>query len=317
MYRIRESRPSQHYEIIDNNEQVVGKLTRMNNQILKLRLNQNNNEPVPEDLRMLIEDADGRFETLMQAIIAITGELNLQLADFLNNSVYYPCSGLHEKPLEILGSLSPNFLYADNGVDFENVQNNKRLSCGYCRINFEDLEPTDLHLIEKRGDERATFVALSHFERLSENSDEHGPNQIHLVFTGGEGVNTYATVYNIRVVAPTCLVHICPGQGFVENYCENLALAMEENLEGLPKYLLIDEAGCNADTQYYLRTVESYTPLRYWNCYNGIDEREGICILAVRQQPAPTEGELEVILEKLPDGTDCIGKPWTDFQEIL
>lgn len=229
--------------------------------------------------------------------------------------MYYPCSGFHEKPLEILGSISPNFLYADINVGLEDVENHNMLACGYGLNKFEKLEPTDLHLLVRRTNQDVAFVALSHFERLPEFPDEHSPNQIHLVFTGSEGVSTYETVYKFLKIAPTCLVHIRPGMNVVDNYCEKLALEMEANPADLPEYLLIDEDGCNAESGYYLRTVGRYTPLRFWDCYYGADEGEGICILAVRQ-PAPVEGELEAILEKLPDGTDCIGMPWTDFQRF-
>ena len=249
--------------------------------------------------------------------------------DFLNNSVYYPCSKFHRKPLEILGKLCPNFLYADDGVDRGEVEKvcHEEPPCGYHPVHFEELEPAELHLGDFQFVRRdppyeginIQFVAHSHFERLPDFSDAHGPNQIILIFTGGEGVRTYESVYNLRGIAPTCLVHIRPGMAFDRNYCDypkSLADAMGANQADLPKYLLIDEAGCNSSFGDYLRTVVHYTPLRYWTDYRSYFGNSTLYIFAVRQ-PAPKGDELEGLLQILPDGIDCIDTPWTKFQTIL
>lgn len=177
----------------------------------------------------------------------------------LRESVFYPCSGLDGRPVQLLGRRWQTFVYADYGIDAEQLETECRKR-GFRGYDLDGLEfmpwhcllkrpwsaiRRDLDLFAERGGPPVPepFIACGDWNRRAEFSDEHGPARFTLWFIRLEAVTAYRELYVRQRVAPRCLVDVCPGLAFGGNYPgyrEALSVALFENPAGLPGHFLHD-----------------------------------------------------------------------------
>ena len=177
----------------------------------------------------------------------------------LRDSVFYPCSGLDGRPVELLGRRWQTFVYADYDIDRERLETECR-ERGFRGYDLDELEfipwnslfkrswsavRRDLDLVaERRGvPVPEPFIASCNWIRQADVSGDHGPARFTLWFIRLEAVTAYRELYVRRRVAPRCLVNVCPGLAFGGNYPgyrDALSVALFENPAGLPDHLLHD-----------------------------------------------------------------------------
>ena len=177
----------------------------------------------------------------------------------LGDSVFYPCSGLDGRPVQLLGSRWQIFIYADYGIDPEQLE----IECrerGFLGYETDELEflpwktlfkrawstvrkDLDLFAAHDGPEVPEPFIAFSEWNRQADFGDEHGPERFSLWFIRLEAVTAFRELYVRRRVAPRCLVDVCPGLAFGGNYPgyrEALNVALFENPAGLPRHVLRD-----------------------------------------------------------------------------
>jgi len=177
----------------------------------------------------------------------------------LRESVFYPCSGLDGRPVQLLGRRWQKFVYADYGINPEQFETECR-ERGFRGYDLDGLEfmpwhyllkrpwsaiKGDLDLVAERGGPQVPepFIASSTWNRQTEFNEEHGPARFSLWFIRLEAVTAYRELYVQHRVAPQCLVDVCPGLAFGGNYrgySEALEVALFENPAGLPRHSLTD-----------------------------------------------------------------------------
>jgi hypothetical protein len=159
----------------------------------------------------------------------------------LQDSVYYPASGLDGDPIRYLGGYSHSFVYADFAVPVEkisaSINNPQHALKGYRLLFSKDVSETafpegwhpiaDVPKSTKKGDVRARkqplgYALWSIFERRQDFGPDHGPNRLSLLFVGGEALAVYEALYVRNKVAPkvVAIIHCGIGWGFV---CTELA----------------------------------------------------------------------------------------------
>ena len=239
------------------------------------------------------------------------------IEEFLKKSVYYPCSHFHWKPIESVGSICSNYLYADAAVNYEELQENISEDSidGYSLIRQEDIRLENLLCGEYQVENQhgfyweMSFAVHFLFRRLPGYQPERNPKYINLVFTDGEGVAIFNSVYASRNISPVCLVYIrCMGHGAgnYDDYPELLDRSMKGNPAGLPRFLLVDNIGCTEDFWGSLPTVAQYIPQcceRYWS-----DDHKGdrCHFLGTRKS------DQNYFYQPLPNGVNCDNLSWSE-----
>lgn len=203
------------------------------------------------------------------------------IRQFLKGCIFYPCSGSHENPIQLLKKLCQRFFYVDHGYSREDLEDcfKDEFISGYELSEAIELSPEAIfgmswnklrYMLEKRhheyyGDVSDPFVILYRFKRLPELSIERGPETFELLFARYEGVETYKYVFARRKIAPLCLVHVAPGGGMGGNYLEysqKLSEAIRSNEGGLPPFIIHEK---NAKRYEYLDIIEErYEHVRNW-----------------------------------------------------
>ena len=198
----------------------------------------------------------------------------------LRDSVFYPCSGMHGRPVELLGSRWQTFVYADYNIDADQLETQCR-EHGFRGYDLAELEfmpwnslferpwpavRRDLDFVAERLGHPMPepFVAFSAWNRQADISDEHGPARFTLWFIRLEAVTVYRELYVRRRVAPRCLVDVCPGLAFGGNYPgyrEALGKALFATRAGLPKHLLHDLDASDISDLPYRRVPGRYEPV--------------------------------------------------------
>ena len=200
---------------------------------------------------------------------------------FLEECVFYPCSGLDGFPIKHLSSRIQRFFY----VDYFTTRLSVKHSVidpgfkGYEIHEVEELSPNDVfgmswaeirkkyrNTYEHLKDECADpFVALYQFKRVAGFTDEHGPELFELLFAGCEAIAAFELAFSRRGIAPQCLVNICSGIRMggrnYSSYPDNLKLALLQNTGGIPAFLLYDRRVGDSDLDEYLSLVERYEPV--------------------------------------------------------
>jgi hypothetical protein len=180
--------------------------------------------------------------------------------------VLYPCSGFDGRPVQFLGSRWQTFVYADYGVEPEQLEAECR-ERGFRGYEMEDLvfvpwktlfkrawstvrKGLDLFATQGGPEVPEPFIAFSEWNRQADFGDEHGPERFALWFIRLEAVTAYRELYVRQRVAPRCLVDVCPGLAFAgrnyQGFREALSVALFENPAGLPRHYLHDR-----DSQAY------------------------------------------------------------------
>lgn len=194
----------------------------------------------------------------------------------LTNSIYYPGSYMDGNILKDYSGVSHSFVYVDPGVSKDNLVENLQKIAGYDVVfskeitemelcpqpeqpealrpsDFENPPRTyiDIQREAKRSYERLTdfvqdfkpYAIWSIFQRRASVNPSHGPERFSLLFIAGEGVATYAAIYNSNKLVPLAIVLCAADIGFGRNWAffeqkdgifERVVMA---NKAGIPKYL--------------------------------------------------------------------------------
>lgn len=225
---------------------------------------------------------------------------------FLQECVFYPCSGLHGRPVKLLSKRFPRFFYADYSVDREQFNNTIRKEGfkGYQLTTVVEVTPESVFgmpwkTLEK--EHRSTislvhfewsspFVVLCHFERTVDFDDSHGPLAFEFMFARCEAIAAFKSAFSRRNIAPKCLVHIRSGIGFGGNFSDypnELARALSANNGGLPPFMLYDAMGSNPEGGDYLDLVENYERIERWGYHDGGHLTLAKCTTCDDEQDAP------------------------------
>jgi hypothetical protein len=208
---------------------------------------------------------------------------------FLNGSVFYPCSGLDGAPIKYVGKTFQRFFYADyftRKSDFfwdcqaggcrgyttssvEELDVRTALGCSWEEIAQES--PETIRELPFKWHPENAFLALARFEREPSYSDDHGPERFELLFAQCEAIALFRATYGRYGVVPGCLAHIRPGLSFGGNfrgYTEQLDRAMRQNRAGLPEFLLYDHLGADPGSGGYLPMASRYRKIQHWARYH-------------------------------------------------
>jgi hypothetical protein len=197
----------------------------------------------------------------------------LPLAAILQNSFYYPSSGLDggiirdcntiERGFEIV-----SFVYCDYAMGQEAFVRHQNTFLGYAvlgsrMVNQRELIPmgwnpqlppgVDMRRYQRYQDSWDQFIMWTVYERNDDRGNEHGPRRFSLLYLGGEGVATYQALYWSNRVTPKALAIIQPGTGFGLNWTDfrdkngPLAWVVKNNPAGQPKIIYYGGMGNGYD----------------------------------------------------------------------
>lgn len=215
-------------------------------------------------------------QTLPSWLMAANKDAEFDREEVLSNSIYYPGSCMDGHVLRSYAGVSHSFIYADPGVDKNDLLKGLRKIAGYDlvfakEISMADLSPkpnlehiarptdfyprpknlnqfleaekkayTDLVWDNKKFTPYAIWAVL---ERRQSANDTHGPKRLSITFITGEGVATYAAIYNSNLVVPLAIVICGADIGFGRNWTffeqkngpfERVVMS---NIAGIPKYI--------------------------------------------------------------------------------
>lgn len=182
----------------------------------------------------------------------------LPIVDILQGSVFYPASAMDGRPVKYLGGFSHSFVYADWDVCKRLLRSNLNTFKGYkifhsraiekhelCFSSFQsrDSELTYGEKNQRHGRGRVMPYAFwTIYERLPEFNEAHGPQRFSLLFIGGEGVETFQSLYFSNQCAPS-LIALSRCDAFTHNWTQFFAhrgifaRSVMQNPAGTPEYL--------------------------------------------------------------------------------
>jgi len=195
----------------------------------------------------------------LMAVGALHGQL--PIAEVLQGSVFYPASALDGRPVKYLGGFSHSFVYADWNVSQQSLTNNLDTFKGYrilysraierFELCFKSVQPILPELSNGNQDRlrRETrvppYAMWTIYERLTEFDEAHGPQRFSLLFIGGEGVETFQSLYLSNRCAPS-VIALSRCDAFTGNWTQFfphkgiLARSVMLNPSGTPDYIFCD-----------------------------------------------------------------------------
>jgi hypothetical protein len=163
----------------------------------------------------------------------------IPLKDLLENSCYYPASGLDASPIIILNGFVHSFIFVDYGVKREDYLSELAEVGfrGYKLFLSRDIEKDEvvpqhwmprmpMHLEKIDGFKRlmeaqsrcVPFGHWSIWQRRENFDDGIGPPLFSLFFLAGEGIASYQGLYERNHVVPKACSIIQPGHSFGNNW---------------------------------------------------------------------------------------------------
>lgn len=218
----------------------------------------------------------------MKSINSITPEnfnTSFNLTDILENSVYYPASGLDAKPIEVFTNKYSSFINVDYSFKYDEVKNaleSNFLPVGYKLIGIKDILKEELspngfaplnirynehekkRLEEEHikklhtGDSRVAFAiwAVYELDPNSTNKTDGKAERFSILHIGGEACATFESLYVENYINPKAIAIIKPGEGYGDNWTkftdpkfrfyQSLRKNQVENGAEMPQYLLTD-----------------------------------------------------------------------------
>jgi hypothetical protein len=242
---------------------------------------------------MLIDD-------LMQLDHGSIQTVQIPVVELLEDSLYYPGSGIDGTPIRLWSLGVNSFVYADLSWSQDEYLKvlGKNPIRGYRLVAQRHIQARDLLVpgfvisppksfkaniyrqsLEGSGaNTRTAFAIWSIFERMEALSDAHGPKRFSLLHIRAEGVAAYAGLYLAHQALPRTLAFIRPGIGLGGNYVafeEALIEVMKQSKRGLPKRLLWE----------HRREEGEKLPQPWSNCYRqrvkgpwSRDDEPGFCV---------------------------------------
>ena len=192
--------------------------------------------------------------------------------DVLDGSFYYPACGEDGGVILFLGRFCHSFIYVDYLADKDKVRTDMKKQFkdgGYDLVGMRELTTKDLSPIgvpttkacaginrteytkfSKSDTSEPLFVLWAIYERHTELTLEYGPQRFSLVYIGGEGVASYAALYNGNGLYPRWIAMIqC--DGFACNWTEfknpfkPLHELVIENQAGQPQFIVEGAGGAD------------------------------------------------------------------------
>ena len=194
---------------------------------------------------------------------ALQKKPDFPLKPILTNSLFYPASGVDDRPVQYLCGHIHSFVYADCGVDRADLIEAQPYK-GYDverrdDVRMEELYPNGrepLQLIpqdtagcdlERAMENWKPFFAIwTIYRRRHDLNDDHGPERFSLLFICDDGPTVFHNLYKRQNCSPDCLAIIQPGTGFgcnwtdFRNTARILGREVLQNPFGVPNYLLQD-----------------------------------------------------------------------------
>ncbi|WP_295391201.1 hypothetical protein [uncultured Thiodictyon sp.] len=154
---------------------------------------------------------------------------NVKIENLLEGSLYYPSGGRDGDPIKFLGGHIFSFVYSDNGVSIQQVENS---------INNQNRNFLGYHLEFKRDNpflyESIWFI----LKRSDELNDDFGPDRLSLLYVHGDDFETFKNLYSKNKICPTIIALIKAGWMGSDNYDGDGKLATAVYKLGLPFYML-------------------------------------------------------------------------------
>lgn len=192
--------------------------------------------------------------------------MKLPLKEILEDSLYYPASGIDGSPIRNWGLGVNSFVYVDTYYAKENYQNiiTNEPPKGYEIFSTREISKVDLvpngyspkpnvtisdqdiktyleSLKMSEAHPSNAFGQWTIFQRKSDFSQEHGPDRFSLLHIRGEGVATYQAVYIGNNYIPKIIAILRPGTGFGGNFSffeSFLFETLKTHPRGMPEQLL-------------------------------------------------------------------------------
>lgn len=184
------------------------------------------------------------------------------LKQVLNDSLYYPSSGIDGDPIRHLAGNIFSFIYVDYGYTEDDLKNAilNRGFTGYQPVAVRPVREIELTpngwikmvvLTKEDGDPRShqdfvkpSFCSWYVFERHPGFDARHGPCRFSLVHLCADGVAAFQALYVSNDMRPKAIAIIQPGEGFGGNWTyfwnpeQILARTVLRNPAGVPDWLL-------------------------------------------------------------------------------
>jgi hypothetical protein len=174
----------------------------------------------------------------------------IPLADLLQNSFFYPASGMDGQVVKFFSKETNSFVFCDYGVKEVNFLENMNNFHAYSLIGFQKIELEDLfqtttfekiRISEKMpGFSGEKYAYWCVYERNAEKTNEFGAERFSLLFISYDGVNSFYHLYSKRNINPLFLGIIQPGTGFggnwtdFRNFDRELGRLIQENRKIMP-----------------------------------------------------------------------------------
>jgi hypothetical protein len=203
------------------------------------------------------------LETLLSLTPSAIEDGPFPLQEVLEDSLFYPASGIDGTPIRYWLEDILSFVYVDLSYSKSTFEDAILAAppYGYSILGMRNLSPQDLTPLGWKptmpaGLDRESYLSALEMGEASENSafglwvvfergsglgDSHGPIRFSLVFLRSEAVATYQAIYVENYVCPRMLALIRPGVGFGGNFDsfeEVLLRVMKSNPAGMPRWLL-------------------------------------------------------------------------------
>jgi len=204
----------------------------------------------------------------------------IPLRQLLEESCFYPASGLDYQPIEYFARNCRSFIYADYGISksqFSRSLNHAATKiAGYTVIHWRDVttelganewwiatgQPAYVHLPKVRLAPQAwaMWVVLERPQSAAENPAT--PDRLSLLYLGQEALAAFERLYLPHPLAPKFLTILQPGSGHRGNWTRfedprgPLAQTLLTNLAGVPRYMI-----------YGYRTTHRPEPAACWPQY--------------------------------------------------
>jgi len=194
------------------------------------------------------------------------------LSDILQESLYYPASGLDGDLVKFLGKTFTSFICVDYSIsreklllEFEHVGFRGYHILGMRSVSETDLTPNGwvpryFNGLQEDPNKFVSkmakpFCEWTVFERNIDLTDSHGPARFSFLFICGEGVATYQAIYYGNKYCPRCVAIKQPGTGFGFNWTDFrkrdgiFARSVMDNPYGTPEMLI--NGGMGKDPRSY------------------------------------------------------------------
>lgn len=186
----------------------------------------------------------------------------------LKDSLYYPCSGLHGKPVRDFIGNTYSFIYVDNGVPIDCFSKSLIKGFkGYKLIYRDSVDLDNLFLkrsIKLKGFNHSKIRLRTHssiipycewaiFESETEKDENENPKRFSLTFICADGIDTYQLLYLNYNIAPRIISIIQPGAPFQMDEFEEIVFS---NKKFLPKYFVL--GGYNVSNFEYMSPWEDF-----------------------------------------------------------